>query len=616
MCGICCYIGYNSGFALAFEGLNMLLNRGYDSCGCAGMSSNGEMKIFKYATTSQNNAIDLLAKHRIDFADCQLLTFHSRWGTNGTKTDANAHPHIDYKDRIALVHNGIIENYFELKQELETKYNICFRSQTDTEVIVNLISVYYDFHDKNMEAAIMQATQRLQGTWAIAVICTDKPDNLYCARHGSPLLIGFGDNFAMIASEQSGFAGHIINYICLNDGDAIVLKKQNGKVEFERKFLYEMKDITIKDTTLSPDPYAHWTIKEIKEQIESSDRSINFGGRLLNDDKVKLGGIENYKDRLSDIEHLILLGCGTSYHAALHATVFFKDLTNFITVQAFDAGEFSHRDIPKKGKTVLVLLSQSGETKDVHRCIGIAKQYNLFTVGVVNVVDSLIAREVNCGCYLNAGREVGVASTKSFTSQIIVLSLLAVWFAQIKENNNCRRIEYVKCLRSLPHDIKKTIIDTEDQCKNIALFLKDKNSCFVLGKGDMEPFAKEGALKIKEIGYIHAEGYSAVALKHGPFSLLQKDTPVLILQPFSNNDDYVRVNSTIEEVASREAPICLITDKKPYMKNQFTVMVPQNNIYRGILHLIPMQIIAYYLSVYKGNNPDMPRNLAKCVTVY
>ena len=678
MCGICCFIGYYNGFKLVFNGLKLLLNRGYDSCGCAGIldnkesnrdnkesnrdnkesnrdnkesnrdnkesnrdnkesnrdnkesnrdnkesnrdnkESNRELIVHKYANRVDKDSIDLLEADMNNFENCKLIISHTRWLTTGSKTDANAHPHIDYKNRIALVHNGIIENYTELKAELEKNYNIEFRSQTDTEVIVNLISVYYD-KNKNMEEAIVEATQMLQGTWAIAVISIDKADHLYCARHGSPLLIGFGSNFMMLASEQTGFAEYVNDYICLNDGDVIVLKKEDGRVNFEKKYLYEMKNITIKDIVLTPYPFLHWTIKEIKEQIESSSRSINFGARLLDDDKVKLGGLEEHKDRLSNIEHLILLGCGTSYHAALRGAIFFKDLCNFTTVQAFDAGEFNERDIPKQnvtGNIAVILLSQSGETKDVHRCIPIASRYNLFTIGIVNVVDSLIAREVNCGCYLNAGREVAVASTKSFTSQIIVLSLIAIWFAQNTNINNYRRMEYINCLRNLPHDIKKTIRDVEDKCKEVAMFLKDKHSCFILGKGEMEPYAKEGALKIKEIGYIHAEGYSALALKHGPFSLLQDNTPVFILHPSSNDDDYVRVSCTIDEVISRDAPLVLITDKKSKLNHEYVITVPQNSTFKGILHLIPMQLIAYYLSLYKGNNPDMPRNLAKTVTVF
>lgn len=616
MCGICCFIGYIDGFDISLQGLRLLMNRGYDSCGCGAISDDGNLIIRKYASTQHMNAIDLLASHDTDFNGFKTLCTQSRWATHGSKTDTNAHPHLDYRERIALVHNGIIENYYELKQELETQYGIIFKSQTDTEIIVNLISVLYDKYQGNMEKAIAEATNRMQGTWALGIICIDKPDSLYCARHGSPLLIGFGDNFMMVVSEQSGFAGYINNYICLNEDDVIVLKKKDAKVDFEKKSFYEMKNVTIKNLELSPEPYPHWTIKEIKEQFESSARSINFGARLLDDDKVKLGGLDNNKSELLNVDHIILLGCGTSYHSALRATFFFKDLADFTTVFAYDAGEFNERDIPKHGKSVLILLSQSGETKDVHRCIAIAKQYNIFTIGIVNVVDSLIAREVNCGCYLNAGREVAVASTKAFTSQVIVLSLIAIWFAQNKNINSYRRMEYIKCLRNLPHDIKKTIQDTEDQCKEIALFLKNKHSCFVLGKGEMESFAKEGALKIKEIGYIHAEGYSAVALKHGPFSLLQNDTPVLILQPNSNDEDYLRVNSAIEEIISRDAPLILITDKKPIMNHNYIITVPHNNIFKGILHLIPTQLIAYYLSVYKGNNPDMPRNLAKCVTVF
>ena len=613
MCGIVGFIGYFEGFDYAINGLRMLLNRGYDSCGCVGIIDD-KLVVHKYANTDNTNPFNLLESQKKIFNCSYALAFHTRWAVTGSVTATNAHPHVDYQNKIALVHNGIIENYHELKQELEKTYNIKFKSQTDTEVIVNLISIYYEQNGNHMEEAIVQATERLEGTWALVIMCLDKPNNLYCARHGSPLLIGFGGNFMMVASEQSGFAGYVNNYICMNDGDVIVLKKIDGQVDFKKKSKYQMKNINAKEFVLTPEPYPHWTIKEINDQYESSARAINFGGRLLDDDKVKLGGIDNYKDTLLKTDHLILVGCGTSLHACYHAANFFKELTDLQTVQSIDGGELTEYDIPKKGKTTLVLLSQSGESADVYRCLQLAKNHNLFTVGIVNVVDSLIAREVDCGCYLNAGREVAVASTKAFTSQVIVLSLLAIWFAQNKDINDLKRKKYIKDLRQLPHDIKKTIKETEDSCKEIAQFLLDKQSAFVLGKGKMEFIAKEGALKIKEIGYLHTEGYSAVALKHGPFALLQSNTPVIFVNP--DDENTIRVNSSIEEVNSRLAPIILISNKKSYLNPKYTVIVPTNNTYSGLIHVIPMQLIAYYLSVYRNNNPDMPRNLAKAVTVF
>ena len=628
MCGILGFIGYNNSFDISFQGLKMLLNRGYDSCGCAGIKEN-KLIIHKYANILNRDMINLLESHKNEFDECQVLINHSRWATNGAKTDENAHPHVDFKNKIALVHNGIIENYIILKKELE-KEGIHFKSQTDTEVIVNLIGYYYHQKHKSFEDSIIQATNRLHGTWALVIICVDIPNKLFCVRHGSPLLIGFGDNFMIATSEQSGFCGNVKDYICLNNKDIIILEKKNGKVIFEQKDLYQIKNITISDIVSTPFPYNHWTLKEINEQVDSSKRSINFGARLLDDDKVKLGGLDKNIDKLMSVEHLILLGCGTSLNAGIHGVSFFKELANFNTVQAFDAGEFHERDIPKYGKTVLVLLSQSGETNDVYRCITIAKKYNLFTIGIINVVDSLIAREVDCGVYLNAGKEIGVASTKAFTSQIIVLSLVAIWFSQNKNINDNKRKEYIRCLRNLSADIKQTIKDVENDCKIVADFLKDKTSCFILGKGLMESYAREGALKIKEISYIHAEGYSAVSLKHGPFSLLDENIPVIITNPYSKskdekeNLDYMRVQLTIEEVASRCAPIILITNKRfeedahdenTHKKEKFYIKVPTNGKFEGILHLIPMQLIAYYLALNKGLNPDMPKNLAKCVTV-
>lgn len=617
MCGICCYIGFDKGFEITINGLKLLLNRGYDSCGCATLEKhNDEYKIKsrKYANTDEIKSIDLLEKDAQVFENSYILIQHTRWLTTGAKTNENAHPHLDYKERLALVHNGIIENYLELKNDLIGK-GITFKSETDTEVIVNLISFLYDQYN-NLENAIEKATELMHGTWAFALISTDYPDNIYCSRYGSPLLIGFGNNFMMIASEQTAFAQYTDKYICLNENDIIVLKRENNQVNFSKKHSYEFKKVIIQDFVNKPDPYPHWTIKEIKEQEDSSKRAINYGARILNDDSVKLGGIDRYRNELLDVDHLLLLACGTSYHAALQGVFFFKYLANFTTVQAFDAGEFSELDIPRNGKTVLVLLSQSGETKDVHRCIAIAKRYDLFTIGIVNVVDSLIAREVNCGCYLNAGREFAVASTKSFTSQVIVLSLLAIWFSQQKEINSNKRMAFISDLRKLSDDIKNVIQLTEHKCQQVANFLNDKTSCFVLGKGEMESYSLEGALKIKEISYLHAEGYSAVALKHGPFSLLDGNVPVIIIDCSHNLEDASRIASTIGEIKSRNTPIILISDRETNNNDYFVINVPVNKTYRGILSIIPMQLIAYYLAISKGINPDMPRNLAKCISVF
>ena len=613
MCGITGYIGSKDAFYYILNGLKMLENRGYDSAGICTIDAEHNYVLNKFATTSELSSLKKLESYEKHYKNSCIGIGHTRWATHGAKTDANSHPHTDNTGIFSLVHNGIIENYFELKKELEQEHNITFVSETDTEVIVNLISIYYKKY-KHVEESIVEATGRLKGTWGIVVLCSDKPDNLYCARHGSPLLIGFGGSFMLVASEQSGFCNYLTNYVCLEDGDVVVLKKRKGKITFEKQDAYVLKDITVKDIQPTPDPYPHWTIKEINEQYEASIRAISMGGRLLDDYSVKLGGLMSDKDSLIKLDHLILLGCGTSLYAGLHSLKFFKELCDFVTVQAFDGAEFDENDIPKQGNTGLLFLSQSGETRDLHRCIKIGRSKGLFMIGVVNVIDSQIARDVDCGCYLNAGREVGVASTKCFTSQVIVLSMIAIWFAQIKDINNYQRKKYIKNLRQLPMHIKKTIKNTEEHIKKLAEVLMKHDSIFILGKGSSKSIAQEGSLKIKEIGYIHAEGYGGNSLRHGPYALIKKDTPIIFVAP--NDSHITHMKNTIEEVHSREAmPIC-ITDCKDEMKHsRETIVVEANTTYKGILHVIPMQLLSYYISVLKGHNGDKPKNLSKTVSV-
>lgn len=618
MCGIFGCIGTINCFDYGIYGLEQLRNRGYDSAGCCAINSNNELILRKYATRDNRDSIDMLKECRTDFKDCINGIFHTRWATHGSKTDCNAHPHIDNKNRIALVHNGIIENYYELKLELETKHNIVFNSDTDTEVIVNLISIYYDNYDENnekhMEQAIMKAVSRLQGTWGLVILNRDKPDNLYCVRHGSPLLMGFGGSYIIITSEQAGFGHNVNNYICLENNDIVVIRRRNNKVNFEKIDNYELKNITIQSSELTPEPYLYWTIKEIHEQYEASIRAINFGGRLTNDNKVILGGLEQYKIQLKNVKHLLLLGCGTSLNAGIYGSFFFKELCFFTTVMAFDGSEFTEYDIPKIGKICAIFLSQSGETKDLYRCLNICKNNGIITIGVVNVVDSLIARDVDCGCYLNAGREVGVASTKAFTSQIILLSMIAIYFAQLHNVGKSKIKKYIKCLRQLPLDIRKITESKNTDYDSIASLLCAHKSMFILGKGSMVSVAHEGSLKIKEIGYIHSEAYGGNALRHGPYAIIENNTPIIFINPYDTN--FNLMNNTLDEVKARNATPIIISDNKNVSRHaNIKIIVPKNDVYKGILHNIPLQIIAYKIAILKGHNPDMPKNLSKSVTV-
>lgn len=612
MCGICGYIGSEDAYQKLMDGLKMLQNRGYDSAGIC--TINGCLKWKKYASVNETSAIEILDKFEEYFKGYTVGIAHTRWATHGPKTDDNSHPHICYRGRFALVHNGIIENYYDVKEKL-LKDGIPFNSQTDTEVIVNLISY---IHSKGVpvDAAIKKALSQLEGTWGIVILCIDEPTKMYCARHGSPLLVGFSQDgkVAMVASEQSGFCKYVNNYLCLKDNDIVELEKTDNGVTFHKDNEYEMLEVSIKDNELTPDPYLHWTLKEIYEQTDSSVRALGMGGRIKDDYEVKLGGLSSNIDDLKDVENIILLGCGTSYHAGLHCLPTLKRLCGFNTVQIFDGAEFSEYDIPKIGKTAIILLSQSGETKDLHHGLRLAQDKDLLTIGVINVVDSMIAREVSCGVYLNAGREVGVASTKAFTSQVLVLNLIALFFSQIKVLNKFKRKIIIEAIRRVPLNIKQVLDDVRSKCFAVAEYLKPFSSVFVLGRGVCESVAKEGALKIKEIGYIHAEGYSSSALKHGPYSLIEDGTPIIIISP---EDEFFNKNlCIIEEVKSRGAYVIAITDTTmSKSKADIVITVPKNVPFRGLLAAIPLQFIAYELACLKGHSPDFPRNLAKTVTV-
>jgi glucosamine--fructose-6-phosphate aminotransferase (isomerizing) len=616
MCGISSFIGDENAYRKILDGLLQLQNRGYDSAGIS-IFKDGNIITHKYASSTNNSALDKLDKY--DYKNNHVGIGHTRWATHGAKTDTNSHPHMSYNEKFVLVHNGIIENFQEIKTFLAGKGISCI-SQTDTEVIVNLLAYYYDeLNDvengsNDVEGPLKKVIAELKGTWGITILHKDQPNKIYCTRHGSPLLVGIENNMAMIVSEQSGFCNLFNKYIVLNNHDICTLTfdKEEKKVSIETKDSYDEKSALVSNNALTPAPYPHWTIKEINEQVDSSLRAISLGGRLLSNDEVCLGGLNEKVNVLKNIDNIILLGCGTSYNAGMIGVHYLKEISEFNSVQLFDGAEFTKADVPKIGKTALLLLSQSGETKDLHRCIKIAQEYDLYMIGVVNVVDSLIAREVHCGCYLNAGREVAVASTKAYSSQVILLSMIAVWFAQIKGNHDLKRVKIMNDLRKLYLDIEKTIYECESVVKEMITVFENRQSCFLLGKGKCESIAREGALKIKEISYIHAEGYSTSSLKHGPFALLDNGFPVILIAP--DDDYYYKSMNAYEEIVSRHANIIMITDKQDCDKPN-CIKIPYNKTFRDLLCIIPIQIMAYELSLARGLNPDMPRNLAKVVTV-
>jgi glucosamine--fructose-6-phosphate aminotransferase (isomerizing) len=606
MCGIVGYLGNGKAMDPVLEGLNLLQNRGYDSVGISTIH-NDKIETIKYASTTNHNSLELVQTMSSQrFTPSSIAIGHTRWATHGSKTDINAHPHHDNGDRISLVHNGIIENFHFIKNRLiETGY--FFRSSTDTEVIAVLIGFYLD-QGESVADAIQKAIGELQGTWALLIIHRDFPDHLWAIRNGSPLLLGEESDCVMVASEQIAFHSYIKQYISLNDHELFEIRRENtNQFVFNKNIAHYKQTATIKTDVLTPDPYPHWMLKEIMEQPDAIIRSMNNGGRIRSETEVKLGGLDKFKIELMQIDHLILLGCGTSYHSGLWSQSVFKSLKTFDTVTLYDGADFTSFDIPTKGRSAAVLISQSGETKDLHRCIQIIQENNMMSIGVVNVIDSFIARETNCGIYLNAGREVAVASTKSFSNQCVVLSLLAIWFSQNKGTCEEKRRKIIKDLHNLPYQMKEVLKYTPDDA--MLSHIQSSNSLFVLGKGLSEAVAKEGALKIKEVTYIHAEGYSSSALKHGPFGLLEEGLPVILLDVHEEYRD--KVENVFQEVRARNAYVIRISDKE-LAANMY---VPKNTTFGSLLANVHLQMISYYCAVAKGYHPDFPRNLAKVVTV-
>lgn len=611
MCGISGVLStQNNVFNKIFPSLKVLENRGYDSVG-VGTIEYGNFKVSKIAG---DNSLNQLQKNAMNWCN-NIGIGHTRWATHGEKNETNCHPHIDNTKSIMLVHNGIINNYSTLKQKLIKEHNIIFESQTDSEVISNLIGIHYA-KTKKIKESIIHATNQLEGTWGLVILCNETPDTMYIHRHGSPLVLGLNESFIMVCSQIDALNQNINNYTCIKNNDLVLLEKHENNISFNSlNCKYSMKEIMYNQLhlTSSPDPYDHWTLKEIHEQYESSIKAINMGSRLHNN-IVKLGGLEEYKEKLKSIKNLILIGCGTSHNAANYTLDYFHELCDFNTVYSFDASEFDKKHIPKYGSTCFILISQSGETRDVHKCIKIADDNNILTIGVTNVIDSQIAKDVHCGVYINAGKEVGVASTKTFTNQIIVLSLISCYFSQIQEYRKMKRLKVLEDLHNLSNNIKSTIQNCENICKEISSYLHktlEKQTLFILGKGSLKSIAHEGSLKFKELTYINADGCNANSLRHGPYAVLKQGTPVIFLH---TNEQCLKSN--MEEIYSRKADVLVITSEKDInVACKYVVHVEYNKSYMGILQNIPLQFLSYYTALLLDNNIDKPVNLAKCVSV-
>ena len=626
MCGITFIYSKNNKniIDILLNSLNLIQNRGYDSMGiCYYDNSLNEYIIEKKASINENDCFNLLKSNIIkNNIQSNVALGHTRWATHGGKTDINAHPHMSEKGNIILVHNGIINNFLELKTKL-LDANFTFKSETDSEVIANLIEYYLLYMGNNIEDAIQNTINELEGTWALVIIYTKELDTYYITRHGSPLLLGNSESHIICTSESNGFVGLIYDYIALDNHD--IIKINNNKYSSLQKDLakdYIIRKVPKDEILTSPNPYKHWLMKEIMEQPETIQKAYNNGGRI-NESNIKLGGLDQLNKIAEYIEYVLLIGCGTSYNAAIIGEQYFNSSERFISVKSINACEFLKRDIPNinnKAKILCIFLSQSGETIDVYNCLKICKEQGCVTLGVVNKVDSLISREVDCGVYLNAGSEISVASTKSFTSMLIVLSLIEMWFS----NNFISIINKINNLRLLSNTITHLLYDYKflqaiDNVKDF-IILNNINNIFLLKKNKLFPVACEGSLKIKEVCYIHSEGFSAGALKHGPFALLDPTNLTLLLIDYNDKDNYQSLKSTYYELKGRETNVIIITNSQDVVdelkleEHEF-IMLYSIGYYNEILFTIALQKLAYELSIEKGINPDKPRNLAKVVTV-
>ena len=633
MCGITFIYSIKNTNALEhiFNSLELIQNRGYDSMGICYMNSNtNKHDILKKASTSKKDCFDLLKniyikKNLESNIFSKFALGHTRWATHGGKTDYNAHPHYSQNGDIILVHNGIINNFLAIKDFLIAN-NYKFYSDTDSEVIANLIE-YYTSTSESFEEALKKSLQKLEGTWALVIIYTKIPDTYYITRKGSPLLLGYNSNYIICASETNGFIGLVYDYIPLSDNTIVKINKNSYKFLHENSE-YDLsnnntnvKKAIYEDFHNAKKNYPHWMLKEIMEQPETIQKAYNYGGRI-NNNRIKLGGLDHVINNINAIDFVYLIGCGTSYNASILGEIYFNEINYFVNVKTVNACEFNENTLPNNrtnSNTLCIFLSQSGETIDVYNCLKICKQKKCLTMGIINKVDSLIAREVDCGIYLNAGSEISVASTKSFTSMLIVLSLISMWFID-NEFNNKKKLD---CLRLLPSTI--THLLNNNKITNKIIILRDAinnniNSLFILGKHKLYSVACEGALKIKEVTYIHCEGFSAGSLKHGPFALLDNTNLTLLLIDYNDIVNYSNIKSTYYEILGRETNIFVITNSQNVIDelkiddNKY-ILLYKLDYYNEVIFTVLLQKLAYEISIAKGLNPDKPRNLAKVVTV-
>ncbi|MEY3040015.1 MAG: hypothetical protein RLZZ593_1157 [Bacteroidota bacterium] len=615
MCGIVGYIGYREAYPILIKGLKRLEYRGYDSAGIM-LYCGDDLSV----TKTKGKVSDLEAKSQVlAKSTAKIGIGHTRWATHGVPNDVNSHPHVSNSGKIALIHNGIIENYDSIKREL-TKRGYVFHSDTDTEVLVNLIEDVKIKENVKLGKAVQIALQKVIGAYAIAVFDLDKPNELVVAKLGSPLAIGLGEDEFFIASDATPFIEFTNNALYLEDGEmAIVRLGREVRVRKIQDDVHvhnpEIQELELNLEQIEKGGYDHFMLKEIFEQPNAVRDTLR--GRLQAEQGVvKMSSIDDYLEKFVRADRILIIACGTSWHAGLVAEYLFEDLAR-IPVEVEYASEFRYRNPVITSRDVVIAISQSGETADTLAAIKLAKERGAFVYGVCNVVGSSIARETHTGAYTHAGPEIGVASTKAFTTQLTVLSLIAAKMARaIGTISQSEFIAFLSALDQVPSKIE-TVLKTEETIKKIAEVYKDATNFLYLGRGYNFPVALEGALKLKEISYIHAEGYPAAEMKHGPIALIDEHMPVVVIAP--KRGHYEKIVSNVQEIKARKGKIIAIVSKGDTdIANLADHVVEIPDIHEALTPMVttvPLQILSYYIAVMRGCNVDQPRNLAKSVTV-
>src|SRR5436190_13773230 len=609
MCGIVGYIGPKTVTPMLIEGLKRLEYRGYDSAGVSTLNGKG---------LETRKAVGKIAALEVAVEESPVSGTigigHTRWATHGAPNECNAHPHHDCTDSIAVVHNGIIENASALRKQLESRGHK-FRSETDTEVLAHLIEAASE-DGEPLEDAVIDALRLVEGTYGIAVISTRDKDKIVCARKGSPLLLGLGENEYYVASDVAAILAHTRQVVYLDDGEMGVLTRDGYEV-LDLNARRVRKGVSRIDWDLDQiekGGFDHFMIKEIFEQPQTIQNTMR--GRLVVDEGFsKLGGLNLTRDELLHIDHIVITACGTSWHSGLIGEMMIEEHARIPTETEY-ASEFRYRNPIVTPNSLCVVISQSGETADTLAAMREAKRRGAKTLGLVNVVGSTMAREDDGGVYLHAGPEIGVASTKAFTSQVIALALLTLKLARRKNLSVVRGREIAQAMLELPGQIQ-SILDRAKEIESIAERFKDATNFLYLGRGYNFPVALEGALKLKEISYIHAEGYPAAEMKHGPIALIDEEMPVVFIA--THDSSYEKIVSNIQEVKARKGRVISVVtegDKLIPKMSEFTIEVPAvHEALMPMVSVIPLQLLSYHIAVMRGCNVDQPRNLAKSVTV-